>query len=70
MFGNASDLPAGLFFGLLMILGAVLLVLVAVRVLMGGVRRGDVDEPVRPRGRPNVKPRSCGRSATNAADRP
>lgn len=51
MFGNGNGTGGWMFFGVLMMLGLVLLVVVAVWAIGGGLRRGGTDGPTRSQGR-------------------
>lgn len=50
MLGNGNGTGGWMFFGVLMMLGLVLLVVVAVWAIGGGVRRGGAEEPTRSQG--------------------
>ena len=50
MLGYGSGMGGGVLFGLLMMVGVILLGVVLVRVMGGGLRRGDgMDRPIAPR---------------------
>ena len=51
MYSNGSGMGGWMFFGVLMMVGVVLLVVVLIRVMAGGVRSG-TDQSAPPRGRP------------------
>lgn len=56
MYGNGNGMGGWMFFGVLMMVGVVLLVVVLIRVIAGGVQRG-TDQSASPQGRPGGEAR-------------